>query len=642
MIRQPHSRNSRSSRWTAYGSGALILWLVASLLQFARPAIDLQNSSWAAKTQPALQALIAHGKPESVRVIIQLTGNDDHVAELIAGAGGAVIDELPIIRSVVATAPAAALPQIAALPAVRWVSLDAAMMSSKAKGSDSPAAEPSLAPATPNTYLDTIGVRPVWSMGIKGRQIGIAIIDSGIDNSSKDLTSIVSDDGSFSPNSRTINDVYGHGTHIAGIISGNGSMSSGYYMGIAPEAILLNLKISDESGLAYESDTVKAMQWVLDHKTEYNIRVVNLSINSTVEASYHTSPINAAAEILWFNGVVIVASAGNVLPGQTFNPINSAPANDPLIITVGASDEKYSSYRNDDVMAPFSAAGVTLDGFNKPELLAPGMNIISLLSEYSPWAKQYPQRVELDGKYFRLSGTSMAAPMVAGAVALLLQNEPSLTPDQVKYRLTHSSTMLRTDDGQEYPYLNVYAAIKTESTESANTGLPVSQLLFSGSDPVTWGSVNWNSVNWNSVNWNSVNWNSVNWNSVNWNSGEQIGAASVEGKLYTPVFWDGDEAITDPDGSTGSDDEPADTGGSTGSDDEPADTGGSTGSDDEPADTGGSTGSDDEPADTGGSTGSDDEPADTGGSTDSDEKPTDTGGEEALPQQTLFLPALAR
>jgi serine protease AprX len=146
-------------------------------------------------------------------------------------------------------------------------------------------------------------------------------------------------------------------------------------------------------------------------------------------------------------------------------------------------------------------------------MLAPGKDIISVLAANSTWDADYPDKVVLTDEYLRLSGSSMAAPMVTGAVALLLQAEPSLTPDQVKYRLINASASL-----QGIAYVDVYQAITTPTTESANTGLTPSQLLWSGSEPINWSSVSWNSVSWNSVSWNSVSWNAVNWNAVNWNS----------------------------------------------------------------------------------------------------------------------------
>jgi serine protease AprX len=366
----------------------------------------------------------------------------------------------------------------------------------------------------PNLFLDTANVRPVWDMGLQGQGITVAVIDSGV-APDPDFGAVVE---SRAFGSSTGDDPSGHGTHVAGIIAGNGTDSAGYYKGIAPQANLIGIAISDETGMAYESDVVAALQWVYDNKDVYNIRLVNLSFNSAAEESYHNSPMDAAAEILWFNGVVVVASAGNKGVSEGPNPADAAPANDPFIITVGASNEQGTADRDDDSVASFSANATTMDGFQKPELLAPGKDIFSVLSAQSTWKTLYPERSILDGQYFRLSGTSMAAPMVSGAVALLLQDEPNLTPDQVKYRLLNSGPTLGSDLRQAYPYLDVYAAVTATSTESANTGIQASQLLWTGSDPITWNSVSWNSVSWNSVSWNSVSWNSVSWNSVSWNS----------------------------------------------------------------------------------------------------------------------------
>ncbi len=349
---------------------------------------------------------------------------------------------------------------------------------------------------TRNFYLSTLNVPQVWEMGITGAGVGIAIIDSGI-TADADFNNLVAS-VAFNDNTSITEDMYGHGTHIAGILSGNGHDSAGVYRGIAPDAQIINIKISDENGMAYESDTVEAMQWILEHKDQYNIRIVNLSVQSSAPVSYHFSPLDAAAEILWFNGIVVVASSGN--KGYDFNPILAPPGNDPFIITVGASDEKEDAFRKNDSIAHFSPFGMTQDGFLKPEIFAPGVNIVSVLARTSEWIMTHPDRVIL-GEYFRLSGTSMSTPMVSGAIALLLQDEPYLNPDQVKYRLM--ATASRIGKGK---YLDVFALVNGTTTATANTGTMVSQLLWTGEDPPNWGSVNWGSVNWGSVNWGSVNW----------------------------------------------------------------------------------------------------------------------------------------
>jgi serine protease AprX len=413
-----------------------------------------------------------------------------------------------------------------------------------AKAEPLPLPPPTTTGLPQNYYLDTLNVRNAWDMGLSGEGIAIAIIDSGISHDG-DFTRfekqqmLMNLDGDkfaddqeivevtwqnhsnsrileqiyFCENSPTTADIFGHGTLVAGVAAGNGSMSQNLYQGIAPKADLISLKIADGTGMAYESDVVAALQWVYENKYVYNIRVVNISLNTSEYLSYHTSPMDAAVEILWFNGVVVVVSAGNRSVGNDFNPVLAPPANDPFVITVGATEEKGDSNRNNDKIASFSAFDETPEGFSKPEIHAPGKDIISVLSKVSELDVIYPDRVVAGEEYFRASGTSLSAPMVAGTVALLLQGEPDLTPDQVKYRLINTSGKVSQGN-----YLDVYAAVATITTESANTGIEASQMLWTGTEPITWTSVGWNSVGWNSVGWNSVGWNSVGWNSVGWNS----------------------------------------------------------------------------------------------------------------------------
>jgi serine protease AprX len=468
-----------------------------------------------ASIQPQLTQLAVEMPDKVISVIAQKTDTTHRAEKLVLKLGGEVTKDLHIINAFAADMPAGVVPELAASGTVRWLSLDGALDQTARKIGDSTVestGEPSPG-LPPNYYLDTMNVRSVWDMGYRGEGVGVAVIDSGIAmdrdfsiDMGKPKTRIVWQ-MSFNENSFKTADATGHGTHVAGIIGGNGTASDGFYNGVAPKVDLINLKISDENGMAYESDAVAAMQWVFDNKDDYNIRVVNLSIQSSVEMSYHQSPMDAAAEILWFNGVVVVAAAGNIDPQGFYYPTLAAPANDPFLITVGASTENGTNIIEDDAWASFSAKGTTQDGFYKPEIYAPGKDIISVIADSSRWDLDYPEKVVLENEYIRLSGTSMSAPMVTGAVALLLQAEPNLTPDQVKYRLLNASASL-----QGYPYVDVYAALTTHTTESANTGLEASKLLWSGEEPVLWESVAWNSVAWNSVAWNSVAWNSVAWN----------------------------------------------------------------------------------------------------------------------------------
>jgi serine protease AprX len=405
--------------------------------------------------------------------------------------------------------------------------------------------------ARPSAFLATVKAD---QLTLDGQGVTVAVIDSGLTTRNNDFKSDgqsrVIAEAAFG-NQESTQDLYGHGTHVAGILGGNGAASGGLYRGVAPGIELINLRVSDKDGLTYESNVLAGLQWVYDNKDIYNIRVVNLSMNSTIAQSYHTSPLDAAVEILWFNGIVVVVSAGNNGTGEgpaTIYP----PANDPFVITVGATNDKGTAELWDDNLAVFSAYGHSEDGYSKPDLVAPGRNLVAPLSEKASTVYTAHPMHRVGDEYFRMSGTSMSAPVVSGAVALLLQSEPYLTPDQVKYRLVATASIpawcayiqvdyqpvspVQLDElslspdgvtmvdgtmvsaGCEAGYLDIYSAVYGGTSESANQGIIPSQMLATGENPIGFGSVGWNSVGWNSVGWNSVGWNSVGWNSVGWNS----------------------------------------------------------------------------------------------------------------------------
>ena len=375
-----------------------------------------------------------------------------------------------------------------------------------------------------NNYVKAINADDLWNVApyVRGWGVTVAVVDSGISNH-PDFNdywgkSRIVQRVSFVPGAPSPDDFYGHGTHIAGAIAGLGVASAGRYLGVAPEAKLIDVKVMDDWGYGNTADVIAGLQWVFDNRALYNIKVVNLSLNSRVAESYHESALNAALEVLWFNQITVVVSVGNGGKQRLY-----PPANDPFVITVGAADDKGTVDIGDDTLSPFSAYGLTGDNFLKPDLVAPGANIIAPLSgddNNLVWAHPANKLPAPDTQYYRMSGTSMAAAVVAGAVAVLLEDEPTLSPDQVKHRLMATARPFSSGEScaTGAGYLDLQAAVNGTTTQNANTGRQASQMLWTGNEPVTWGSVSWNSVSWNSVSWNSVSWNSVSWNSVSWNS----------------------------------------------------------------------------------------------------------------------------
>src|SRR6188474_2635758 len=287
--------------------------------------------------------------------------------------------------------------------------------------------------------------------GLSGRGVGVAVIDSGITSFHDDLYDTHSNNAStpivhfkdFSSTSNNNNptDDFGHGTHVAGIIAGSGFDSNGKRTGIAPGASLIGLRVLDGNGGGYISDVIAAIDYAISVKSAYNIRVINLSV--------------VAAQRAVQAGIVVVASAGNLGQneyGQAQFGGVTAPGNAPWVLTVGASSHHGTARRSDDTIAPFSSRGPTWFDFTaKPDLVAPGVGIESLADGHSTLYGLLPTYL-LAGTvktafkpYLSLSGTSMSAPVVAGTVALMLEANPSLTPNAVKGILQYTAQELASD-----------------------------------------------------------------------------------------------------------------------------------------------------------------------------------------------------
>ena len=325
------------------------------------------------------------------------------------------------------------------------------------------------------THL-AIGADQAWDgtleiAGVTGAGIGIAIIDSGIDDHD-DLqrrvvvsVDFVSDRGvrrvttgvrgragslddsgnellarPGADSAGTADDRFGHGTHIAGIAAGRPSGDEiDAYPGVAPDAHLINLRVLDDQGVGRVSDVIDAIDWAIENKDRYAIRVLNLSLGATVDESYVDDPLAQAAERAVAAGLIVVCSAGNYGTTDDGTPIAGgivSPGHAPSVITVGALKTQGTPGRSDDTVATYSSRGPTLfDGLLKPDLVAPGNKVVSAEAPGSYLARTYPElHVSGRGKhgYFELSGTSMSTAVTSGSVALLLDANPTLTPAQVK------------------------------------------------------------------------------------------------------------------------------------------------------------------------------------------------------------------
>lgn len=514
----------------------------------------------------------AQSPDEMIDVIVQTkpgTQLSKHRQKML-GMGAALKSNLDVINGSALRIPAAMLPILEQDPDITYVSPDRKTI--QLSGED--------------FVLDATGSSGVINAGYTGYGIGVAVIDSGIRTGHPDLMNL------YNGYSRVVysqsfisgldaSDQYGHGTHVAGIIGGNGYVSNGWMQGVASRVNLINLRVLDANGAGSDSAVVSAIQRAIQLKNTYNIRVINLSLGRPVFESYTLDPICQAVEQAWKSGIVVVVAAGNSGRDNSMNTNGyatiTAPGNDPYVITVGATSTHDTDNTSDDTVTSYSSKGPTLlDHIVKPDLVAPGNGLVSLLASGSTLDKAMPSdevspsaygSYSYTRYYTRMSGTSMATPMVSGAVALMLERIPSLTPDQVKARLMKTASKsypayswAYSNSGSAYNtqsdvfavgagFLNTYNAVASNDTPSGNALSPVAVRDSSGnvlmqtdgssvwSNSIVWGtSIVWgNGVNANSIVWgSSIVWgnqtltgNSIIWGaSIVWGNGSNSTAFS--------------------------------------------------------------------------------------------------------------------
>lgn len=488
---------------------ALAPFLAAAVLALA---VLPTAPAWAASNQAHVdrQVLKAMQDGQSIKVILVARGDLNVLEADLRRTGLKHTVRVPIAHGFATELTPALIKYFYADSNVARVVYDAPV-----NLSDTPFNATSLA----TVYPAVVDALPAWSnlaTPLTGQGIGIAVIDSGI-ASHPDLTNRVVVSQNFNVSVTDVNDAYGHGTAVAGIIAGDGTASGGRYVGIAPRANLINLRVNDGTGAAPTSAIMNAILWAINNRDSYNIRVMNLSMRASVQESYRTSPLDAAVEYAWLKGIVVVVAAGNSGP----NTALYAPANDPYVITVGATDDQGTVSTADDVLAGFSSYGVTQDGFSKPDFVAPGRHMITTLAPNSAFALNYSAFI-VGTQYIQLSGTSVASAVVSGVAALYAESNPTARPGQLKGVLLATANRLWfAGSGAGYPdaaRATAYIGLVGNADHGLDPNNYLKVLYMAANNLSTMPIVSWDNVSWSSVSWSSVSWDSVSWNAVSWSN----------------------------------------------------------------------------------------------------------------------------
>ena len=626
------SRESGAAFGLSWDHGKRTRLAALFLAFFTAAALTLPTAPPAAATQSPLLSVIVREAP----------GTGDAAENLVAHLGGTVGEQLEIIGGFTAEVPAAVVKTLAADPAIQSVTPDTkirlldlddefgeetkdsfervAYEDGEYSDDDATAVEAitsapldadvavseavsvvsaSLQPDNTASYLrasktapsgwmplvnDAIGAMEYWDAGYTGQGVDVALIDSGIapveglNLAGKVINGLDISFESQADNLRYL-DTYGHGTHMAGIIAGSDSSSnplkaqaSGEFVGVAPGARILNVKVADANGAVDVSQVIAAIDWVVQHRTDngMNIRVLNLSFGTNGAQPYTLDPLVYAVQMAWDAGIVVVVAAGN----DGNNNALRNPALDPYVIAVGATDTGGTERSWDDFVTDFSNCGTSE---RSVDLVAPGKSVESLRVPGSSADVEYPSAV-VGTRFFKGSGTSQATAVVSGAVALIIDQRPGITPDQVKKLLTNTARPLwysssicegagtvrlgralyRSTPSAQQTYASptgtglLEAARGSAHLTDGGVLLEGEQDIFgvefdsaswstAAAQSASWSGGTWNSSSWSGSSWSSASWSGVSWSSASWSSASWSGAswssASWSGMSWSSASW---------------------------------------------------------------------------------------------------------
>ncbi len=274
----------------------------------------------------------------------------------------------------------------------------------------------------------------IHNKGIRGKNIGVAVLDSGI-SGHPDFENRIKVFKDFVDRENKMYDDEGHGTHVTGIIAGSGNISKGIMTGIAPEADIISIRVLDKKGIGKEENVINGIKWIIDNGKRYGIRVVNISFGTLKKNESDNNKLTEMVELLWDLGYVVVAAAGNSGPGPSSI---STPGDSKKIITVGADNDNVRMMVNGKMVYNYSGRGPTKQCIQKPDIVAPANGIYSCCNL---WKKNY--------FYVQKSGTSMSTPIVSGIICLMLSVNPKLTNVQCKKIIKETANDLNMDKNRQ-------------------------------------------------------------------------------------------------------------------------------------------------------------------------------------------------